>query len=418
MGERIKIKGNWDMTADQQLSAMDEIYELQKTKKKGGNATIPLKGACISNPILPKEVLKNIAMTLKDSMDVIQGDGDKEYTLETSYPSVDDETNETSVFPINTEMFHDIRSRFIQIRINEELNRLVVDDGIAPTSVALDVVFEQEIAEEYDAEEIGDIVGLLSNYLISLKHPMAMFTTTEFLEKFGNVSKYNNDLFTFLTAQDYVMCYITDPYAFKNLDKMIEEWDDFEIKDFLKVYSALCISAGIVNQAFYVEDASYLRTFYNSTYNLRQDFTHMFFTHNETKTSDDEENDNSISAVDTPELQALSRKKLEEILGESYFGFDEDYDEDADDEYDDDEEGSDDPGEDIKQFVEDMTKVYNKPAEELAKTPMKSEEKPLTNDTTVEKKTTEETVKPAATPIEKVAVEDADPENMILPVIR
>ena len=265
MGKKNKSRDIWDLTPEQQAKQTEELYKLEK-----GEIDI-LSISNITNGIdengfsmgLQKEIAKDL---------LGRKDENKEEPKNTVYldTNIEDEiSKEENVIVDNSQhvMIRTIKSSVIDV-----LNRLKLDDGIAPTSYSFDIGLNQDIVGSYDVDEATEMICDLWTYIISLKHPTAIYRYDDFINtekwKFSYVIKdgYDHDQFAFFRVDNYVLCYMLEKDCLNHIMQKINA-SNYQLNEMIKTFISLSYAVGTLNQAFFVEDVEYVNTFMNSELN-------------------------------------------------------------------------------------------------------------------------------------------------------
>ena len=376
MGKKNKTKDIWDLSPEEQAKQMDELYAIEsgdvnvlslgKTKVGTG---INKNG--FSNG-LESEIVKDLCGVT--STPVILGDNQKEPSKHPigktnmeevigvspvknepkSQPIAIDEPKVNVETPASKNCTHtEVKSnglglttvRPISFNINKYLNRMVLDDGVAPTAFSFDIGLSQELAAMYDASEVSDMIPDLLLYIISLKHPTAIYEYDDFMNrdywKFASVKggRFDINKYIFFTANGYVFCYLVDYETIKNFNDYMDELK-YDHNDDLRTYISLAYATGTMQQAFFVEEEGFIKLFMKSKLNKQKDF-HKIFTNDMSiefvPNGEDVTEDDGIEMYHIDDLQSYVREMIGRVTGTSYFGDDDGWD-DGDDEYPSDEE--------------------------------------------------------------------------------
>ena len=331
MGKKNKSRDIWDLTPEQQAKQTEELYKLEK-----GEIDI-LSISNITNGIdengfsmgLQKEIAKDL---------LGRKDENKEEPKNTVYldTNIEDEiSKEENVIVDNSQhvMIRTIKSSVIDV-----LNRLKLDDGIAPTSYSFDIGLNQDIVGSYDVDEATEMICDLWTYIISLKHPTAIYRYDDFINtekwKFSYVIKdgYDHDQFAFFRVDNYVLCYMLEKDCLNHIMQKINA-SNYQLNEMIKTFISLSYAVGTLNQAFFVEDVEYVNTFMNSELNQQNEFHKLFIDEIDTSIryeSTDIEEDDGIYFIDLPEIQTYVRGLISRLTNTSYFDDDDDYEDDDD----------------------------------------------------------------------------------------
>ena len=380
----------WDLTPEEQNQQMDDMYAIES----GCGGILSL--ARIDNSInenglslgLEKEIAKDL-LGKRDTVVNLDGDEVSDYNLENSVtqmeqllgvkPTVKKEKKKNKSREIDVDMstsgsFKPVPKicsvyceeeryeenkpskynglRFIRFELIKELNRLIIDDGgIAPTSYSFDIGVNQDIVAPYDADQAGELCYFMMLYITTLKHPTAIYEYYEFSYKdkwkfvMVDNEQYDHNKFIFFRAGNYILAYLIDDESVSEFHKFMDEME-YDVHDILKTFISMCYAVGTLNQAFFVEDEEYVKSFMKSEYNKQNEFHDLFINDKSTKLIEDIEGLDASGAENfiLDDIQYYVRKQLSRLTGSSYFDEDEDDDDDYEDEEDDqiDESDSDD----------------------------------------------------------------------------
>ena len=176
--------------------------------------------------------------------------------------SEDDELSDQVTTPVSINTSNQIKFRFI-----EDLNRLVIDDGLAPTSISIDYVHSTAIKDmEYDDDYTGNTVSLLYYYILSTKHPYMILTKEEFVNIFRNVASYNTQNISLMEINDkYVAVYLVDKDTNEVLLDKIPEIYEFNNKEMLQYMLTIAINSGSIHNTFFYDQETYIEKFIDYT---------------------------------------------------------------------------------------------------------------------------------------------------------
>lgn len=285
------------------------------------------------NIIAPKVYQDQYA---EDASNIVNSDADTNDNFE---PDENPSVNNNSVY-------HDEKSvREYSIKINEDLatlHRLIIDDGICPTVVSLDVAKSENIDHVYDAENAGNACVELSQYIMTLKHPSAIFEMEDFFNtdywKFGRVLRddYNKNRYAFFSVGNYVLCYLIDTESINVFNQLINTNYSHTIEEILKIYLSLAYAAGTLHQAFWVEDDDYIKRIFNDkNLNKQSEFHDIFVSDLSTKLvppHDSVDVDDGVRLIPVEDLQINARDIMSDLSGNDYYdNYDDEDDEEEDD---------------------------------------------------------------------------------------
>ena len=253
--------------------------------------------------------------------------------------------------------------RGIKIKLIPELDRLIIDDGIAPSSFTLKFKCEQTDAMRYDddneddKEEIEETITDFLNFFIILKHPSAIYTIEEFKSL---TSSESYDIKRFHVFKDNYMLYKDNNfvYAYKiNIDEFADltkwvEHNSTSLNDILATYCSIAFALNRADQGFLI-GADYVSSFINSNLNQKREFMNYLVSVEEADQSVDE----SITFDEIDDMEEIHTKNIESL--EIFYSdivpdFDDDDDDDDDDiEIDDEDDAEADDAEEADDEVDD-----------------------------------------------------------------
>lgn len=327
----------WDLTPEEQISGLRKIDEDLENNRVD---------SILSMMNVPPAMSENgLSMELEAR---ISRDINKKYTDKTNeantvagYSQIHTVSSEQESYtPVQPDPIEQIREPLIQIsntvapvylreisfNILKDLNRLIINDGIAPTSVSLDIAIQEELDESIaiDSDMVADTMTEVINYIKSLKHPTAIYYTDDFHNtdfwKFGRVSKnsYNDDRYFFMEHDKYVFAYIIDTESVNSLIEMLDSYDN---NDILSIILGMAYAAGTLNQAFFIEDERYIETFMHSRYNKQKEFHKEFVDDLTTVFIDinaEPDEDDGVDLYPAEALQTNTREIIQLLNGSAY----------------------------------------------------------------------------------------------------
>lgn len=445
MGKKNKTKDIWDLSPEEQAKQMDDLYAMEsgdvnvfslgKAKvgkginKRGfsnGLESEIVKDFCGEKSAvvsLNEEKYNNDEPVGKTNMEEILGikPAREEKVPHKSQPISIDEPSEDITVEQKATPVLEVKNKYlrqIKFYLNKKFHRLILDDGIAPSSFSFDIGLTTELQNNHDDAEVADVIPDLMLYIISLKHPTAIYEYDDFVNrdywKFASVKNGVFDLnkYIFLTNDEYVFCYLIDEESVREFTNFIDELN-YGADDILRTYISLAYNVGTLHEAFFTDDSSYIKLLMKSDKNNQKEF-HKLFTNDLSITfvpnGEELGEDDGIHMYNIDDLQSYTREMIGKFTGSSYFNDD---DEDWD-ESDDDDESSDDY---------DMDTTNEEPYEETS-----NEEYPSEEDYVASEEETEvsdllsedmEVVKEAETPKKdiRLAANDDD-EDFIVDVVR
>lgn len=277
------------------------------------------------------------------------------------------------------------KSREVSIVCNWDLFKVNVLDGIAPFTINTKRADSSDIINIYDVSDAADKITAMTDYLISMKYPYAIFDAEELLndDKVKSVCEANFDKFRFYSYGDYVFCYIVDDDSF---DKFNDDMDsfDFDTDDFLRYYVSLCYEVNNPNVAFNAESKYDVTDFTNSDMNLCDSFIDAFV--NDSKTIIDENDEDAgieDQIISIESIHTIVRAMISSMTGEYTKSpldeeedeeFDLSFDENDDTDDDDTEETSDDvktneeetnENDDISDLIDDDMEMIDEESEDI-----------------------------------------------------
>lgn len=336
----------WGDLSDQQKAA-DEFYDYEKTGKP-----IPEEEKVNDNifedgleNLIQSDLLRNVQV--EDDREYVDDDGNKQidvsdYLEQIENGELDDEiTTAVTVNETPNEFTHRvardtnapdsvlplINHRDVTFRVMPDIDRFIIDDGIAPTSFVRNELTEANFEYEFDnestddAEEAIDYVSDVMEYITTLKHPTAIYSHSEFLEKFADVKSYSEVQYMLLSDNDYVYAYIVDAESVSKLHAYIESETD-GLNEEVEFYTALALAAGRNDQVFLLEDRNYVLKFKASSYNQSVSFEKMLKNDPQTALETDDAPITDVgvlfgilSVKDISEIQSSVRRQIMEYTG-------------------------------------------------------------------------------------------------------
>ena len=279
-----KQRDSWDLTAEEQMELADAFYEAEKkgqllkldkdgkASKFTENGLEPGIEELIHQRLVASEHKndENLTNNTNDESETFDEsvddfDNDEESENVESYDeddSEDDELSDQVTTPVSINTSNQIKFRFI-----EDLNRLVIDDGLAPTSISIDYVHSTAIKDmEYDDDYTGNTVSLLYYYILSTKHPYMILTKEEFVNIFRNVASYNTQNISLMEINDkYVAVYLVDKDSKEVLLDKIPEIYEFNNKEMLQYMLTIATNSGSIHNTFFYDQETYIEKFIDYT---------------------------------------------------------------------------------------------------------------------------------------------------------
>ena len=304
-----KQRDSWDLTAEEQMELADAFYEAEKkgqllklnkdgkASKFTENGLEPGIEELIHQRLVASEHKndENLTNNTNDEPEMFDElvddfDNDEESENVESYDeddSEDDELSDQVTTPVSINTSNQIKFRFI-----EDLNRLIIDDGLAPTSISIDYVHSTAIKDmEYDDDYTGETVSLLYYFILSTKHPYMILTKEEFVNVFRNVAEYDVRHITLMEINEkYVAVYLVDKDTKEVLLDKIPEIYEFNNKEMLQYMITIAVKSGAIHESFFYDQETYIEKFidYTKSYTNLDDLT-LLLNNSDTKFFDDSE---------------------------------------------------------------------------------------------------------------------------------
>ena len=388
-----KQRDSWDLTAEEQMELADAFYEAEKkgqllkldkdgkASKFTENGLEPGIEELIHQRLVASEHKndENLTNNTNDEPETFDDlvddfDNDEESENVESYDSFidklsknesydvddseDDELTDQVTTPVSINTSNQIKFRFI-----EDLNRLIIDDGIAPTSISIDYVHSTAIKDmEYDDDYTGNTVSLLYYYILSTKHPYMILTKEEFVNIFRNVASDNTQNIILMEINDkYVAVYLVDKDTNKVLLDKIPEIYEFNNKEMLQFMLTIATNSGSIHNTFFYDQETYIEKLidYTKSYTNLDDLT-LLLNNSDTKFFDDSEDISErtyetlaedLIILDFESLRDEAMAIIEDITDES--------DDEIINEEDDDEESIEEEIDDLDEENEDFDDLLN-----------------------------------------------------------
>lgn len=380
-----KQRDSWDLTAEEQMELADAFYEAEKkgqllkldkdgkASKFTENGLEPGIEELIHQRLVASEHKndENLTNNTNDEPEMFDElvddfDNDEESEEVESYDvddSEDDELSDQVITPVSINTTNQIKFRFI-----EDLNRLVIDDGLAPTSISIDYVHSTAIKDmKYDNDYTGETVSLLYYYILSTKHPYMILTKDEFIDIFKNVAEYDTRHITLMEINEkYVAVYLVDKETHEVLLDKIPEIYEFNNKEMLQYMLTIAFNSGSIHNTFFYDQETYIEKMIDhiQTYTNLDDLTLLLNT-SDTKFFDNSEDISTrtyetliedLTVLDFESLREEAISVIEDITDESD---DEIIDDEEDDEFTDTEESIEEEIDDLDMENEDFDDLLN-----------------------------------------------------------
>ncbi len=362
----------------------------------------------------------------EDSMD---SDGDADYD-----ESAEELAESNGPDDMNEEVkFNGVRSVVFRTGFPlDVVHRIVIDDGICPTVTSVDSALTEKLTGYYDADDIGDAITMLFNYIITLKHPAAIYDYNDFMNPdfwvFARIAngEYNQRRYKFFSTETQVFCYVVDDDSVNVMNHVLSKLYSEDPNEILKIFIGMAYAAGTIHQAFWIEDSEYIsRLVLNSKINMQKEFHNLFSSDPTTvkivRCGEETVND-QVKLLDAEEVQTTARGLITMLTGDGYFGDDDAYDDEEDD---DEEESSDEMNQEEESEEEtefdglgddmEMVETEEEPEVPVVQTvPVKPVQQPSLTPEKKEFKTAN--VAPVKQPTTDSTDDDLD--NLVIPVIR
>lgn len=366
MGKKLKMRKDiWDISDVDQQKIADRLYEMEKNS----NITSVFD---LNSDVSPSVDHNGLSAGLEEMISKDFGNNAKTTEIEDSYkaliPTLDEILSEDDDEDVEEDAGEDYgnQARSTVFKYYEDIRRWCVDDGIAPSSMSVDVAEELDLdgkantfmkwedvdSEDYDIPSWDGFIIDMANYITSLKHPTAIFLEKELFEDFGfnrldGDFSYNTDKFFFLRKAPYIFAWKVDDQSLQGLFNAIDA--DYEYAALsVKILISMAYSAGAINNAFFAEDNEYIERFRLSKLNEVEAFINDFTSDPKTKFEPEGSDLSFIREIGIDEIETLQstvRQYITDLTSEPYFG--EDEDDDDDDDYDDEDDEDEDEDDDI-----------------------------------------------------------------------
>jgi hypothetical protein len=335
MGKKIKIKNynDWNFTPEEQKASMNKPFSSGKHNKKDKrdvfkpnhnreNSFNPnydkrdaFKPKADEQPAMPEygSIESELIGFLDSGLNVAEESVDTGVVsdpiivdnINDSHDEVHDNENDTSedncdqtqmkaqvssIYGISgTEVNEEIlNSLSLKFDYNSDLDKLIIDDGVAPKTFAVDKAiyddndmyseFNFEDETEFDSDFFVNTTILLYAYIITCMHPCVVIPNSIFDKEFANVKSFDTSKFTFVTISNFVLVYVVDTKESNTLFSITPEYEANKTEH-MNFWISLAYWCGTINNAFYIDDKEYIIGLMNSlekTNNYAR-FKHLFF---------------------------------------------------------------------------------------------------------------------------------------------
>lgn len=342
-----KQKDFWgdSLTAKDQMKALDLIADIESGKKSGKKGNRAASIFDISDvPVddengLPAGLMNAISKDMKKKHGKFVED-EVEYTSVSviKEEEVDDEDEKSPLVrmleqngkPVRHEVFEYLEPEPpstivpVEFKLNKPLKRVEITDRVIPVSMRIPTLRETAEIEynenEFDADQLGEDIGLIYSYIISCKHPTAIFTIAEFVDMMERIVDYDDTRFIFMILEDeYILAYDMRSESREAFNNYLMDELDYNPVDILRCYISIAYLVGTLHSAFYVEDFQYVMEFKDSEFNQTYEFIHAI-NEDEDTYHGERDDDDEHNLIDVQELQTAARERISVLVGE-----DEDY---------------------------------------------------------------------------------------------
>lgn len=369
-----KYIDEWDVSADEQRAAADDMYRLQDGKmdisdftksEEASNKAVGL-GQDLENLIARDFITVDepetpIRVATKEEMEACK----------TVTETVKELTEPLSVQKA------EVNLRGIKVNFDPLVGRLCINDHISPTTMALQYIsFTNIIDESFDPSDLADEIVLLYTYVLSCKHPYAVITQAEFESVFKKYESFDTNKFIIIMIDHYFMLYYIDSENKNNLID-IPDYYKFSDKQLLQFFVTLALRAGETHNICYTDNVEYMtqyKSYLDERYpNALDYYVNMIDNDEQTviKNGSSDTFELTIEAIDDDLLKMKARQSITYLTGEN----DEDDDDESDtpDYWDDDKSEESKPEEMIQDFGEDEDPIISiEPEESPAEVKVKS----------------------------------------------
>lgn len=325
-----KQKNQWDLTFEEQVQACEDLYKVETSKMDvsdlGDNHASRLADGLVTTVEDCEQMLRSV-ISPKSTIDSTSS-----YEKSDNKDLIINEVNlDNNQLP--REYTCEIGStNGIQFCLNDDIDRLVVDDGVSPTTLSIQYLNLTEIdIDDYDPSEQADIINQLFYYIISCKHPFAVMSNEEFDKFISNITEFDTNKFIIISVDYYHLLYFVSDYDRNIFTNIIPEKYNFDTETYIKMCVALSYNAGATHNIFFIEDTEYITKWKNITDKMGRLGEYVSLIENDRKTvhgDNSDYTDDHHYVLDGCYLQTQSRKLLEILTGYD----EEDEDDDFDDE--------------------------------------------------------------------------------------
>lgn len=222
--------------------------------------------------------------------------------------------------------------RKFAIVADKNLGRVDIKDGIVQTTISLEIAKTEDLdnseIEKLSGDEASEICKTLLNYIMSLKHPTAIYEYNDFYSEFWKFERveddtYDENKYIFYSYNNkWVFAYLIDQDAMNNFHKFIADNNSSSIGEILAIYVSMGYAAGTLNQAFFADDNSYVEKLYNDATNNKKKEFHDIFINDESTAlipaNKETSNDDGVLSFDIEEVQKNGRRVISFLTGTPY----------------------------------------------------------------------------------------------------
>ena len=359
MGKKNKNKNCWDLTPEEQQRAADSIAALERKEisildlGKVNNAPLSDNGLTKDlEELVCQDILKSSRSSKTDNTPSTPFNFIPDEIRFSSSNSINDasENTDANMEKIRNEIETEVECqpimeleahplfKGITVDINDVLQRVLIDDGVSPTTVSLMCVNLTFLDDEYerDSSEIADMISTIFFYLISCKFPFAVIPTNEFDEIFKKYIDFDDRKFIIIGCDYYQLLYYMD---LEERNKLLSIPDAYhmDMNTTLKFFVTLAYETGRTHNIFFGDNTEYITKYKMLCDNddRLQQYLGLMDSDKQTVINDDNTEISIYSkCLDLTYLQKEARELLMKLTGDYEY----DEDDDDDDEYDDDDE--------------------------------------------------------------------------------
>lgn len=391
-----KVTGScWDFTMEDQEKMADDLYKLEKgdisiMSLVSGKKVPTLVNENGLTDELEDQIMKDMLSHASDSSSQDESYDENEQVIAIPYdqitrvdkidtPKTDEGNHDKIKKEVDPTLDYQPKKengcrefKIIRNKLMDSLNRFVIDDGIVPTAVSFNTFSVEELSAKIDADQAGAICTDIINYIITLKHPTAIYETEDFYSEYWKFARVKNDdydrsRYFFAQGNGYVYCWLLDTASMNDINKLIFSNYSDTIENALIAYIEMAYSAGTLNQAFFINEPEYVKTLFKSDAN-KQKLFHQIFTSDLTtqmiEAGKAETEDDGVNPYNAIELQTSVQNTISYLVGDITEEEFLDMIDDEDDELENISDDGDDGEDDFDDLSEGMDMVSNEDTEE------------------------------------------------------